>query len=99
MPRLPETIRVHVGPLDQEWYVKNVGECRYCKAQVYWCETLNRSTAPVDMEPDDQGLHAHHRATCTNLPRPRGGEAPKLGSTGRQSPPVVSGRDRAAGES
>lgn len=88
-PRLPDTVRVRVGPLyDQEWRVDNVGECRQCAATIFWCITLNNNRAPVDAEPDDEGLHTAHHATCPAVEpfkRPR-------------RKPRASGRDRAAGE-
>lgn len=89
MPRLPDSVRVKLSyGTDQEWIVTGVGECRYCRAPIYWCQTHGGKANPVDMEDDEEGLRLSHFATCSEVALVR-----------RDHPVVPCGRDRAAGES
>lgn len=87
MPRLPETVRVRMSYGDvQEWPVTDGGLCRYCHARIFWCKTLSSppQNNPVNVDPETDGVHLSHFATCPRLRRVR-----------RDYPRT--GRDRAAG--
>lgn len=95
MPRMPDRVKVRTsyGTL-ADWWVDRVGRCE-CGAEVFWCwtgkshaVTGRAKVGKVNVNPDEEGIHAYHPATCPlvdSLRAPPGSRRP-------------SPRDLAAGE-